>query len=178
MDFFETVERRYSHKEEFSSQAVPIEDLEKIAKAGLAAATAMNAQCVRLIILPDREAVKPLSDIVQNKNFATAPCAIALLTDSSMQGSKVNFEVEDYCAAAQIMLLAATALGYSALWLDSPFFEKPKHSASIEALNAPAGYTLRVVIPVGKPAGQTARRPKMPFNQRVSYRVFGGAAGK
>ena len=174
MDFFEAVRRRYSHKEAFAPDAVPIEVLEQIAEAGLAAATGMNSQCVRLVILPDRESVASLSDIAKNANFATAPAAIAVLTDSSAQGSKVNFEVEDYSAATQSMLLAATALGYSALWLDSPFFHGKVHAEALKALEVPPGYQLKVVIPIGKPAGETARRPKKAFAERVSYKVFGG----
>ena len=172
MDFFQAVERRYSHKEEFSPCPVPIEDLEKIAKAGLAAATGINSQCVRLIILPDRKAVEPLSNVAQNKNFHTAPAAIVVLTENSMQGNKINFEIEDYSAATQTMLLAATALEYSALWLDSPFFGRETHWAALKGLNVPAGYQLRAVIPIGKPAGKTARRPKKPFSERVSYGMF------
>ncbi|MDR2571700.1 MAG: nitroreductase family protein, partial [Oscillospiraceae bacterium] len=54
MDFFEAVEKRYSHKEKFLPDAVPVEDLERIAKAGLAAPTGNNSQCVKLIILQGR----------------------------------------------------------------------------------------------------------------------------
>ena len=175
MDFFEAVARRYSHKGAFSPEAVPVEVLEKIAQAGLAAATGMNIQCVRLVILPANEDVKRLSEAAKHKNFDTAPAAIAVLTDGSMQGTKFNFEVEDYSAATQAMLLAATALGYSALWLDSPFFDRDSQMTALKALKAPAGYKLQVVIPVGKPAGEAVRRPKMPFSERVSYRVFGGS---
>ena len=60
MDFFKTVERRYSHKEKFLPDSVPLEHLERIAEAGLKAPNGMNKQCVKLIILPDREAVQPL----------------------------------------------------------------------------------------------------------------------
>lgn len=169
MDFFEAVEKRYSHKERFLPDAVPDRDLEMIAKAGLAAPTGMNSQCVRLVILSSREALQPLCDVFPTDGMLTAPAAIALLTDSSTQTGKYNFEVEDYAAAAAQMLLAATALGYASLWLDSPYFDADKQKAALAALGAPEGYHLRVVLPVGLPDGAGTRRDKMPFRQRMSY---------
>ena len=73
MDFFEVIGKRYSHKEKFLPDAVPMECLEKIAKAGLDAPTGINSQCVRLIILPDRQAIKALSDLTPVKGLLTAP---------------------------------------------------------------------------------------------------------
>jgi len=195
MEFFEVIEKRYSHKERFSSTPVPLKDLELIAKAGLAAPTGNNSQCVRLIILPDKEAIKPLYDGSPSQILLTAPAAIALLTDGSVITGKYNFETEDYSASAAQMLLAATALGYVSLWLDSPYFEEEKQKAALSALGAPVinprykaeetkerksennsgmnGYSLRVVLPVGLPEGEGKRRNKMTFEERVSYRVLG-----
>jgi nitroreductase len=173
MDFFEAIEKRYSHKEEFLPEAVPLEALERIARAGLAAPSGSNTQCVRLVILPNAEAVEPLGKIAPTRGLSTAPAAIAVLTDSSAQG-KVNFELEDYAAAAENMVLAAAALGYAAAWLDSPFFDEEKQNSALEALGAPEGYHLRVVLPVGVPAVAGSRREKLPYEARVSYGRFGG----
>jgi len=174
MDLFKTIEKRYSHKEKFLPNTVPLCDLERIADAGLKAPTGMNKQCVKLIILPDRKALQPLCDVAPTDAIATAPAAIAVLTDSFSQSDKMNFEMEDYAAATENMLLAAVALGYVSLWLDSPYFEGDKQKKALEALGVPAGYRLRVVLPVGLPDGKGLRREKLPFNERVSYGKFGG----
>jgi nitroreductase len=174
MDFFETIEKRYSHKERFLPDSVPLKDLEMIAKAGLAAPTGNNSQCVRLIILPDRASMQPLSDVAPTEGMRTAPAAIALLTDPSVQKGDHNFELEDYSAAAAQMLLAVTNLGYVSVWLDSPYFDDAKQKAALKALCAPEGCYLRVVLPVGLPDGAGSRRGKMTFNERVSYGKFGG----
>jgi nitroreductase len=100
----------------------------------------------------------------------TAPAAIAVLTDSSTQTGECNFEMEDYSAAATQMLLAATALGYASLWLDSPYFNEDKQKAALAVLNAPPGHHLRVVLPIGLPDGEGKRRNKMAFEERVSYK--------
>jgi len=173
MDLFESIEKRYSHKERFLPDNVPLKDLEQIAKAGLAAPTGNNSQCVRLIILQDKKSVQLLCDIAPTEGMSTAPCAIAVLTDINAQVAKWNFEIEDYSAAATQMLLAATALGYASLWLDSPYFDEDKQKEALRVLGAPEGYHLRVVLPIGKPEGTGSRRPKMAFNERVSYGKFG-----
>jgi len=176
MEFFQAIEKRYSHKESYLPDSVPITDLEMIAKAGLAAPTGNNSQCVRLIILPDRVSLQPLCDIAPATGLLTAPAAIAVLTDRSVSKSGHNFETEDYSAAAAQMLLAITSLGYVSVWLDSIFFDEDKQKAALSILGAPKGYHLRVVLPVGLPNGAGSRRNKMAFSERVSYRKFG--AGK
>jgi len=173
MDFFEAVEKRYSHKEKFLPDAVPVSDLERIAKAGLAASTGNNTQCVKLIILGTREEVQKLCDVVQTEGLKTAPAAIAVLTDSEGHRAPYNFEVEDYAAAAAQMLLAVTASGYVSVWLDSPFFDETNQKAALAALGASDRYHLRVVLPVGLPNGEGSRREKLSFGDRVSYGVLG-----
>ena len=174
MDFFEAVSKRYSHKEEFASTPVPLEILEKIAQAGLDAPNGRNNQAVRLVILPNEEALQPLRDVAPRQTLGTAPAAIAVFTDCTLtpQGSRV-VDAEDYAAATTQMLLAATALGYSALWLDSPYWGDEAQAKACEVLGVPEGYHLWCVIPVGLPKGETARRAKMPFAERVSYVKFG-----
>ena len=173
MNFFEIVKKRYSHRENYLPDSIPLADLERIAEAGLAAPTGMNWQCVRLIILPDKAVIEPVLQAVPTDRLATAPAAIAVLTDSFTQDEKKNFEMEDYSAAVENMLLAAVALGYASLWLDSPYFDGKAQKAALEVLGVPAGYRLRAVLPIGKPEVEGKPREKLPFNERVSYRKFG-----
>ena len=176
MDFFDAAARRYSHKGKFLPDPVPLADLERIAAAGLAAPSGANQQSVRLVLLPDEAALAPLRAVAKHGGLDSAPAAIVLLTDGSTQKLSVNFEMEDYAAAAQTMLLAATALGYASLWLDSPFFDEGRQAAALAALGAPAGTRIRVVLPIGKPDGEGSRREKLPFEQRAFYGRYG--AGK
>jgi len=172
MDLFQAIEARYSHKENFLPDPVPLSDLEHIASAGLAAPTGNNSQQVKMVILSDRESIEPISAIHQHKALETAPAAIVILVDRNMVDSEKrswNFEKEDYSAACQNVLLAATALGYSSLWLDSPFFDEARQKAALQALNAPDGYHLYVFIPIGKPEGQGSRREKLAFEERLFY---------
>jgi len=175
MNTFEVIEKRYSHKEAFLENPVPLADLERIACAGLLAPSGANSQQVKLVILPDRAAIQPLFDIHQNAALQTAPAAIALFTDSSVFGKQERrwvFDKEDYAAACQNILLAATAMGYSSLWLDSPFFDEERQSAACKALNAPETCHLWVVIPIGLPDGDGSRRKKLPLEERLFYGRF------
>ena len=169
MDFFEAIDKRYCHKEKFLPDAVPAADLECIAKAGLAAPTGNNTQCVKLVILQGRDEVEPLCNVVPTEGMLSAPAAIAVLTDRKGHREPYNFEVEDYSAAAAQMLLAATALGYSSVWLDSPYFDDNNQKAALAVLGATDRYHLRVVLPIGLPDGNGSRRSKLPYEERVSY---------
>ena len=173
MEFFEAVDRRYSHKQHFADAPVPWEHLEKIANAGLKAPNGNNAQCVHLVILKDKPAIEPILDITARNRLESAPAAIVVFTDSSDQNSVKNFELEDYAAAAAQMLLAATALGYVSVWLDSPYFDPVIQDKIRRALGAPETYSMRVVLPIGFPAEEGARREKKGFWERVSVGTFG-----
>jgi nitroreductase len=173
MDYFDIVHARYSHKERFLPDAVPLADLEKIARAGLAAPNGANRQIVRLVILPDREAIDPLCGFVQHGGLETCPAAIAVLTNNYGAPDGLCFEKEDYSACVENMLLGATALGYAALWLDFPYFDAEKQKRAKEVLGAPDNYHLWVTMPIGKPDGPGTRRNKMPVEERIFYGRYG-----
>jgi len=173
MDFFEVLEKRYSHKERFLPTPIPRELLEKIAHAGLSAPSGANGQSVNLVLLPERDSVQALCDVAHHPGLETAPAAIALFTDAGTQKGEFNFEVEDYAAACEHILLAATALGYSSLWLDYLYLSNEGNRKAAEALlGAAEGFHLRVVIPLGLPDGVGSRREKKAFGERMRW--FGG----
>jgi len=174
MDFFEVIHARYSHKEKFLPDPVPLADLEKIALAGIAAPNGANRQLVRLVILPDRSALQGVSDLIEHGGLQTAPAAIAVLTTDESPANDFTFEKEDYSAAVENMLLSAVALGYVSLWLDYPWFDATRQKRIKEVLDIPESYHLWAVLPIGKPDGPGSRRDKIPPEERLSYRKFGG----
>ena len=177
MDVMQVISRRYSHKEKFLPEAVPIDILNRIAQAGLDAPSGNNRQTVRLIILPDRESLDPVCQVSPTDGLKSAPAAIAVLTDSSqVPPDAMNFEKEDYSAAVENMLLAATGLGYVSLWLDSPYFDAELEKKAREVLGAPECFRLWAVLPIGKPDGEGSRREKLKFAERVSYGKHGYVA--
>jgi len=174
MTVFEAIEARYSHKEKFLPNPVPLADLEKIARAGLTAPSGNNLQTVRLIILPDRKSLDPLCEIVSHQALATTPAAIALFTDGSLTAEgHTSFDMENYSAAMENILLAATAMGYSSLWLDYPYFDAGRQAASKKLLGLPEACRLWATIPIGKPDGEGSRRAKLPLESRLFLRQYG-----
>ena len=174
MDIFRIFEERYSHKEGFVEKSVPMSDLEKIAAAGISAPSGVNRQSVRLIILKNRSEVEIVCAVAPTIGLETAPAAIAVLTDRTVTpAGEMNFEKEDYSAAVENMLLAATALGYASLWLDSPYFKPENEKRAREVLSVPDTFRLWAVLPIGIPDGSGSRREKLPFNARVHYGKFG-----
>ena len=172
MEFFDVINNRYSYKQNFRSETIPMEHLEKIADAGLKAPTGNNSQCVSLIIL-DREALDGLCRVVSSPGLATAPAAIILFTDPSVQQGSVNFEVEDYAASTEAMLLAAVSYGYVSVWLDAIFFDSAIQKDAKKELGIPDHCHLRVALPIGFPEKEEKRRPKKAFEERESYNKFG-----
>jgi nitroreductase len=172
-DIFDVIHARYSHKENFLPDPVPLADLEKIALAGLAAPNGANRQLVRLIILPDKEAIKPLCGIVNHGGLSTAPSAIAVFTTDGSPPDVPNFEKEDYSAVVENMLLAAVALGYVSLWLDFPYINEENQKNAKKALSIPENYRLWATLPVGKPDGPGSRREKIPPRERIYTRRYG-----
>ncbi|MCL1861956.1 MAG: nitroreductase family protein [Defluviitaleaceae bacterium] len=173
MTVFEAIHKRYTHKEAFLPDEVPLADLEVIARAGIAAPSGVNRQSVRLVILQNREELAPICAASPAIGLETASSAIAVLTDKTVTPKgEINFEKEDYAAAVQNMLLAATALGYSSQWLDSPYFDAEKEKATRAVLGAPDTFHLWATLPIGKPKGKGSRRDKLPFEKRVSFGKF------
>jgi nitroreductase len=179
MNVFEVISKRYSHKGKFSSENVPLSDLERIAQAGLDAPSGANRQTVRLIILPENESIKKVCEAAPGWGILeSAPAAIAILTDSTLTPpDAMNFEKEDYSAAMENILLGATALGYSSLWLDSPYFGAQQQKAALQALGAAENFHLWAIVPIGKPGEEVPRREKLPFAERVSYVRYGQRRG-
>lgn len=175
MEFFEVIQKRYTHKALFAKDAVPDEDLRRIVQAGMSAPSAGNSQSPEFVIVTDPQLVAKLGEITGNKIIASAPCLIAVLTrprSREVLDTSTECLIADWALAMGYMTLAATALGYCYAWLDGPFVpEGPRHEAEA-LLGVPADRMLVVVLPVGHPAEPGPRRPKRPFEQRASWNRY------
>lgn len=168
MDFFEVLKKRYCHKVAFDPDVVPPdEDLKRIAEAGIAAPSAGNNQSTEFIIINDKATVDRIGEISQHVPLQTAPAMIALVNNP-----EAGCNVENYAVSTGYMLLAATALGYSCGWVDSPFLDAAVRDPISELLGIPDDRLLIVMVPVGQPGEPGPRRPKKPFEQRASWNRY------
>ena len=137
-------------------------DLEAIVDAGRLAATGSNRQPWDFIVVTDRKLIAKLAGVAEWMDKAGA--VIAVVMDPSSR-----WWIEDGAAAIENMLIASTALGYGACWLEGYTLraeEQLKH-----ALGVPADRRLLTLIPIGVPAESPAP-DKKPLEQVIHWERY------
>ncbi|MCL1835809.1 MAG: nitroreductase family protein [Oscillospiraceae bacterium] len=161
MQFFETAATRYSYRGEFEPNPVPREDLVKICEAGIRAPTAGNMQSQRFYVVTNpeilakiREAFNPEDSPRKQMGVATAPALILLVSKLLKFGDRGDspFELQDYGAAAQNVLLAIADLGYTTVWTDGHTnFTQSFQDKIGDIVELDEDAKVRAVLPVGIP---------------------------
>lgn len=172
MEFFDTIAQRYCHKAAFRPDPVPDEHLRRIVEAGMAAPSPNNAQASEFVIVNDPHTLRRIGEIGGTVPLQTAPAMIVLVVDHIRLAMGPIGYLEDYSCATTQMLLAATALGYSAGWIDGIFRDPAKRTPVCELLGIPDDRLMIVIVPVGLPAVDGSRRPKKPFAHRASWNRY------
>ena len=150
MDALEAIRKRRSVRE-YTGEAIPRADLEKIVDAGRLAATGSNLQPWDFIIVTDREVIEQLK--VASKWMEKAGAIIAVVMDPSSR-----WWVEDGAAAVENMLIASTALGYGSCWLEG--YTLPREEEFKNLLKIPVDKRLLTLVPIGVPVGWPTREKK------------------
>ncbi|MCX7015929.1 MAG: nitroreductase family protein [Candidatus Sumerlaeota bacterium] len=179
MDLFDAIAHRFSYRGPFLDQPVPREDLRRIVQAGLLAPSGCNEQTTTFVIVDD-PALRQQIQAMHPKNVAMrqARAYIACLVDKAPIGvyEGLSFQVEDCSAAVENILLAATALGYATVWVDGWLRGDERGETIARLLGAPEGKTVRVILPLGRPADPNApRQTKKPFEERAWFNRYGAA---
>ena len=171
MELFEAFAGRYSYRGSFRNIPVPREDLQKIVEAGIMAPSGCNAQTTHFAIVDDPEILNGIRKLVSMAAVQTAPAIIAVISRSQSTYRGMGFEVQDYAAAVQNMLLAVTGLGYATVWLDGVLRTGAIAEKIGSLLNVPSGknMTVTVILPVGVPEENGRQNERLPFEQRAWY---------
>ena len=174
MDFFDVVHARYSYRGEFESTPVPKDDLIKIVTAGIHAPSAGNAQSQRFYVVTSDDMLAQIREIFKHPGVATAPALILLvskLLKFGPQGMDSVFELQDYGAAAQNVLLAIADLGYTTVWTDGQTNFNPDFQEKINTLLGLSEDTkVRAVLPIGIPKDKDGKQPpRKPFDELVTF---------
>lgn len=173
MDFFEAVKARASYRGKYTGESVSREDLQKIMGAGLAAPSGCNLQTTHLVGIDDKSVIKAVDDAVGKTNFAGAPDGIVVFTTPTPAYHNNLYNIQDYSAAIENMLLAASALGYASCWVEGYVTDNQKVAEKIgEILGAPEGWHAVAYLPIGKPAEDIFRAKKKPFEERAGFNKF------
>ena len=173
MTLFEAVKARYSYRGEFQSTPVSRDDLKKILEAGLAAPSGCNEQTAYVIGVDEPELVKKMAALLNKPRAATAPAAVCVVTHAHPVYAGKFFNVQDYSAAIQNMLLAISALGYATCWIEGEITaDKARQKAFADLLGVPKEYEFVAFLPLGVPVSPGKRAVHRPFEERAFFNKF------
>jgi nitroreductase len=161
MEALKAIHKRRSVRK-FTGGLVPRVDLEKIVDAGRLAATGSNRQPWDFIVVTDKEMIDKLT--VVGKWMKQAGAIIAVVLDPYSR-----WWVEDGSAAIQNMLIACTALGYGACWVEGDALPLEEEFKTL--LCIPKGKRLLALIPVGVPE-EWPIVEKRPLESVLHWQVY------
>jgi nitroreductase len=161
MDALEAIRKRRSIRK-FTGDIVPREDLEKIVDAGRLAASGSNRQPWEFVVVTDRETIEKLTVVGQWMKKAGAIIAVVLDPYSPWWR-------EDGSAAIQNILIASTALGYGACWVEGDALPREEEFKTI--LFIPKGKRLLALVPVGVPE-EVPTVEKRPLESVLHWQVY------
>jgi len=174
MDLFDAIKERYSFRGEFKKDPVPRADLQKILEAGLAAPSGCNAQTAYLVGIDDPVIIKGTAEIMGKKSMAEVPAGIFVITHAIPVYKDMCFNIQDYSAAIENILLAVSALGYATCWYEGVITsDREKQAAFSKLLDVPSGFEVVAYLPIGVPAAPGRRAAHQPFGERAFYNGFG-----
>lgn len=175
MNMLELIQNRKSYRGRYEDAPVPREDLRKIMEAGLAAPSGCNKQTTSLIAVDDPALLARLKAAIDPPIAKTAPAAILVLTQEICAYRDRRFNVQDYSAAIENMLLAANVLGYESCWYEGHITDEDRIDLKLaEILGVPEDYQVVCFLPIGKAAPAPRPAPaKKPFGERAWFNGFG-----
>jgi len=182
MDVFQAIQRGSNYRGSFKKVPLPERDLQKIVQAGLDAPSGRNLQTTEIVIITEPEQLAAIRAILPGRAFIeTAPAFIATIFEVRAQPVSVysyTFEVEANAAVTESLLLAITALGYASVWLERVLRLEERAQRIARVIGLPASKRVRVLLPVGAPAEESARRKKNPLVEHAWFNRYGGPSNK
>ena len=174
MDILDVINNRTSYRGKYENIPVPKEDLIRILEAGTAAPSGCNKQTTSFVAIDDIKLLNEIKALIEPPVAETAPAFILVLTQKIFAYRDKCFNVQDYSAAIENMLLAIKALGYESCWYEGHITDDDDIGGKIAAhLGIPDEYRAVCILPVGKAAEETHRTAKRSFESRVWFNGFG-----
>ena len=179
MTALEAMKNRTSYRGDYKNSNVPRGDLIKIMEAGLAAPSGCNKQTTSLIAVDDADLLIKLRSVIQPAAAETAPALICVLTQKIIAYKDRSFNIQDYSAAIQNMLLAAVELGYQSCWYEGHVTDTDAIGRKMaDILGVPGDYELVCFLPVGIAAQPPKHANKKTFGERAWFNGFNISLGE
>ena len=168
MDFIDDVIMTRASARSYTGEAIQRETLVRIAKAGMAAPSAMNVQPWAIVVVTDRLKLDKLcAGLPYAKMLEKAAAAFVVCGDPARDDTAAKHWNDDCAAVSENILLAAHTLGLGAVWTAvNPDGLRLECVRSV--LGIPAGIIPLNVIPVGVIAGK-APAPKDKWNPKAVH---------
>ena len=161
MDTLEAIRKRRSIRK-YTKDAIPRTDLEIIVDAGRLAATGSNRQPWDFVVVTDRGMIEQFK--VSGAWIEQASAVIVVVMDPVSR-----WWVEDGAAAIENMLLASTALGYGACWVEGDAL--PREAQFKALLEVPGEKRVMALVPVGV-AAETPMPEKKPLEKVLHWEKY------
>lgn len=164
---------RTSYRGKYKDTIVPRSDLKKIMEAGLAAPSGCNKQTTSLIAVDDMDILNKLHSVITPSIGETAPAMICVLTKKIYAYRDKCYNVQDYSAAVENMLLACVELGYQSCWIEGHITDSDNIGRQMaKILNVPDEYELICFLPIGVAEEATITVKKKAFSERAWFNGF------
>jgi len=173
MAALEIIKNRTSYRGEYKNINIPKSDLIKIMEAGLAAPSGCNKQTASLIAIDDVKLLNELRKVIKPQVAETAPAIICVLTQKIIAYRDRCFNIQDYSAAIQNMLLSAVELGYQSCWYEGHITDKDEIGRKMaNILGVPDDYELVCFLPIGVASQPLTYTEKKSFAERAWFNGF------
>ncbi len=173
MDTMNAILSRVSYRGKYMDTKVPRNDLKKIIEAGLAAPSGCNKQTTSLIGIDDVEILNKLHSVITPSLGKTAPAMICVLTKRIYAYRDKCYNVQDYSAAIENMLLACVELGYQSCWIEGHITDSDNIGGQMaKILNVPEEFELVCFLPIGVASEVFTTAKKKRFEERAWFNGF------
>jgi len=173
MEILDVIHSRTSYRNSYENTQIPKEDLVKIMEAGLAAPSGSNKQTTSLIAVDDPKLLANLYQITHPAISGTAPAMICVLTQEIKAHEGRLFNVQDYSATIENMLLTIVSLGYQSCWYEGQVTDADHIGQKMaDLLGVPEDYQLVCFLPVGIANQPLKFAKKKPFEERAWFNGF------
>jgi nitroreductase len=149
----------------YTTQPINETDIKTMLQAAMAAPSASNLKPWHFIVISNRKKLDKLAEVhPHGKMLAEAPLCIAVCGDTNISAS---LWIQDCSAAAENLLIAATALDLGSVWL-GVYPREERIKAIRRVLNLPENIIPLNLISIGHPA--ETKEPRTQYDQQRIHR--------